>query len=368
LQESIDGMQEIRVLNKESFFHDKMLSHAKKYANASMSHTLISIFPRYLLELVIIIFVVLLVVIYTFLGNDSASLISTLGVFGVASIRLLPSANQIINGLVTIRHSRNSIHLLYSDLHSKDVPSSTLERCQIEGEFNQLELKGVGFSYPDSTNRTLSDISLKIGANESIGIVGASGSGKTTLIGIFLGMLKNDDGDIFINNNKVDLATSDWMSKIMYLPQQVFLINDTLKNNIALGQEEGEIDDDAVELAINNSNLDSFVSSLPDGINTILGERGARLSGGQKQRVAIARMFYFDRSIMIMDESTSALDQKMEGEIIKEINAMKGKITMIIIAHRLATLKHCDTIYRLENGRIVQHGSYKKVIGNERHY
>lgn len=365
INENIDGIHEIKVYNKEQFFLDKMLNHAKKYAYFSVLFNIISIMPRYFLEFVLVSFIALLVMIYVLLGQDLTLILPILGVFGVAAIRLVPSANQIINGLVILRHSRYGIHLLYSDLsNKKNSKSLSIQESKEAGGFNfkNLELKDISFSYPNSTIKTISNLSLNIKKNQSIGIIGESGSGKTTLINILLGLIEINDGEILFNNKLSTLSLSKWLEKVAYLPQQAFLINDSLVSNIALGQEKEKIDLKRINLAVKKAYLEDYVRNLPDGLNTILGEQGAKLSGGQKQRVAIARAFYFNRKILVLDESTSSLDNKIESQIIDEIEMNRNELTTIIISHRLSTLKNCDVIYKLHNGKIITEGSYNEII------
>ena len=203
---------------------------------------------------------------------------------------------------------------------------------------------------------------MEINAGESIGLIGPSGSGKTTLVDMLLGLLEPQQGNIQYNGEGVKTVLQQWRSQAAYIPQQVFLIDDTLRHNVAFGIDNDEIDNDRLQESLRQSKLIKVVEQLPQGVETILGENGVRLSGGQRQRVALARAFYHGRDILVMDEATSALDDQTEQEIVKEIDQLKGKKTMIVIAHRLTTLKHCNRIYKLENGRVVAVGSYKELI------
>jgi ABC-type bacteriocin/lantibiotic exporter with double-glycine peptidase domain len=208
----------------------------------------------------------------------------------------------------------------------------------------------------------LNDISLSINAGDSIGFIGESGSGKSTLIDLLLGFLEPDKGTLLFNGGLLSDNIDIWRENVAYLPQQIFLTDNTMRSNIALGIDSHKIDDRKIMRALDKSQLSNFVQTLPDGLNTMLGEKGVRLSGGQKQRIALARAFYHDRNVLVMDESTSALDDETESEIVEEIRQLKGIKTVIVIAHRLTTLKYCDQIYRLDNGKIVEHGSYDSVV------
>jgi len=208
----------------------------------------------------------------------------------------------------------------------------------------------------------LKDISLQIRAGERIGLIGPSGSGKTTLVDVLLGLLEPQVGELYYNDRPLKDTLTKWRAQVAYLPQQVFLIDDQLRRNVALGAKDAEIDDARVEEALRQACLAELVHQLSDGIHTIIGERGIRLSGGQRQRIALARALYHGRDVFVMDESTSALDNDTEREIIDEIRRLKGQKTLIVIAHRLTTVQYCDRVYRLQNGAIVEHGTYERVV------
>ena len=228
--------------------------------------------------------------------------------------------------------------------------------------FKDLRLRNVVFSYHNKQQLALEDISMKIQSGDSIGLIGLSGSGKTTLLDILLGLLEPQSGDIEFNGRQLQDNLEEWRSQVAYLPQQVFLIDNSMRCNVALGVEESVIDETKLREALRQARLSELVEQLPEGVDTILGERGVRLSGGQRQRVALARAFYHGRSVLVMDEATSALDNETEKEIVAEIQRLKGQKTMIVIAHRLTTVQHCDRIYRLEQGRIVEEGTPDQVL------
>jgi len=318
-----------------------------------------------MLELTMISFVVLFVLGTLFLGGNIDTLLPTLSVFGVASLRLFPAANTLIQSLIQIRYSRDSVSRLYNDYYKLKQPSGKEDQpvsTQMPKQFQVLKLDRVSFTYPQSEFKALNEISLEINAGESIGLIGPSGSGKTTLVDMLLGLLEPQQGNIQYNGEGVKTVLQQWRSQAAYIPQQVFLIDDTLRHNVAFGIDNDEIDNDRLQESLRQSKLIKVVEQLPQGVETILGENGVRLSGGQRQRVALARAFYHGRDVLVMDEATSALDDQTEQEIVKEIDQLKGKKTMIVIAHRLTTLKHCDRIYKLENGRVVAVGSYKELI------
>jgi ATP-binding cassette, subfamily B, bacterial PglK len=356
VHEGIEGLKEIRVLGHEPHFLARVSNNAKKFGNVSVKSQVISTAPRYVIESMLVLFIVIIVISSVSSGERLDTLIPMFGIFAFASIRILPSVNQIILAVGRIRFGLHSINLLYEDVEKYTKRKSNIDFIDstkdIENSrFESLVMKDVHFSYNKHKN-ILNGISLNINAGESIGLIGPSGSGKTTMIDVLLGLLEVDSGSISLNNINIENNVVSLRSKVAYLPQQVFLIDSSLKNNIALGVKESEIDDKKVMDSIFRSNLSGFISELSDGVDTVIGERGIRISGGQRQRVALARAFYHAREILIMDESTSALDNNTENEIVNEIKSIKGSITTIVIAHRLSTLKYCDRVYELKNGKI----------------
>ena len=363
VRESMEGFKEIRILGRESHFFELVkegMQTGYKYAGKMQ---LISTAPRFLLELILIGFVVLLVIGTLASGKNLALVLPTLSMFGVASLRLLPSMNILSQSLVNIRYFRDSISRLYHDYRMAQAfegSSGSQIEAVVPARFESLALEGVGFTYPSASVPSLNDIHLRIAKGESIGLMGHSGSGKTTLVDVLLGLLEPQEGRILFNGAPVKDSLASWRGLVAYLPQNIFLIDDTLANNIALG--ETRIDEDRLREALKQARLEELVNQLPQGKDTLLGEHGIRLSGGQRQRVALARAFYHGRSVLIMDEATSALDQETEREIVEEIQRLKGMKTMIVIAHRLTTLRHCHHIYELHNGCLVRSGTYEEVV------
>jgi ATP-binding cassette, subfamily B, bacterial PglK len=365
VHEGIEGLKEIRVLGKESYFHQMVSKGAISFKKSSVNAQTISQAPRYILDLLLMTFVVVFVLI---MGSkkEIEILIPILGLFGVAAMRIAPSINQIISSLSHIRFGRHGVSLLYKDVQKINLSSYQKNfesaRNYKFKEFKYLKVKNVSFKYQDINRHAVKDISIKIKAGDSVGIIGSSGSGKTTLIDLLLGLLTPQEGAIFYNDLNVRDNYSDYLSQIAYLPQQVFMSDSTLLSNVALGTKSEDIDIQKVNYALDKSSLSEFVKSLPNGLNTIIGERGVKLSGGQRQRIALARAFYYDRSILVMDESTSALDNKTEQAIINQIRDLKREKTIILIAHRLTSLQHCDYIYKIEGGSISNLGSYEDMI------
>jgi len=363
--ETVEGVKEVRILGKEEFFYKKVIKSAKQLSDVNISISTIKVIPRYLIELIVVFFIVALIYITLATDGNIIGMTSTLTMFAAAAMRLVPSFNQVLGSFSQLVQNRNAVGLLYNDLSFPVGDSFDVKRLDLqkEDEFRTASLKNISYRYENASREALRSINLNISAGSSIGLIGTSGSGKTTLVNLILGLLPPEHGTLQFNEREVNKENlCEWMRHIAYIPQDIFLVNDSLRRNIALGSMDSEIDEARVIDSIKKSNLQGLLEELPDGLNTPLGERGIRLSGGQRQRVAIARAFYHDRSVLVMDEATSALDNVTENEIVEEIRSLKGQKTLIVIAHRLSTLKHCDIIYRMENGAIVESGSYEEVI------
>jgi len=263
-----------------------------------------------------------------------------------------------------LRFNRDSVSRLYQDVTSMHPAEkySGEKISAIYEPFDLLTIDNISFRYPMAEHDALSQLVIEIHAGESIGLIGSSGSGKTTLVDTLLGLMEPQQGKITFNGKPLMESLTIWRSHVAYLPQQVFLIDNTLRRNIALGIVDEEIDEHRLMSALDKARLLELVEQLPEGIDTLLGEKGVRLSGGQRQRVALARAFYHERDVLVMDEATSALDNETEQEIVEEIQRLKGKKTMIVIAHRLTTVQHCDRIYKMEKGKIVASGTPQEIL------
>ena len=365
VNEGIEGLKEIRILGKEKHFLELVRDGAEDYAACAMRSQVISTAPRYLLELLLISFIVLLVILTLTINGDLRELAPLLALFGVAALRLLPMISLFSNGLLQLRFNRKPVSQLYEDLKLaaavSEKPHENPDRAP-EEVFETLSLQDVSFRYPGMEELALKEVSIQIRAGEAIGFIGASGSGKTTLMDVLLGLLKPQHGIIRYNHHLLEDRMAAWRRQVAYLPQQVFLIDASVKSNVALGVREEEIDDQRLRNALRQARLQELVDQLPAGVDTRIGERGVRLSGGQRQRIALARAFYHGREVLVMDEATSALDNETEREIVDEIRRLKGTKTLIIVAHRWTTVEHCDRIYRLEKGRVVASGTPQEML------
>lgn len=368
VSEGIEGLKEIRVLGKEKYFYNNVVKSANKLASFAIKSTVVSMSLRYLLELTMVAFIVTLVLGTLLLNGDINMLLPVLSMFGVASLRLFPAANIFMQSLMQMRYGKDSVARLFSDVRnlniSKKNNSESFSGDKTKINFKKLTLTNVSFYYPEFKFNALNKVSLEIRSGESIGIIGPSGSGKTTLLDTLLGLLQPEEGSIKFNDVDIKKNLKEWQSKIAYIPQEIFLIDGTLRQNITLGVNDYDVDEIKLNHAIRQARLNDLVHEIPDGVNTILGERGIRFSGGQRQRVALARAFYHEKDILIMDEATSALDNETEAEIVEEIKRLRETKTMIIIAHRLSTLKHCHRIYELKKGTIIKSGNYNQIVSN----
>lgn len=368
INEGIEGLKEIRILGKESYFHGVVTKATKKLSYFQTQEMVIHTAPRFLMELLMIIFIVTLVLGTLYSGQSLQILIPTLAMFGIAALRLLPIANMLSGSLASIRFERDAISRLFEEVSKFDKSERFNTKRIVPGSkksFEAIVLDSVSFRYPGISEDALKKVSLEIKSGESIGLIGTSGSGKTTMVDVLLGLLEPHEGEILYNDRSIKESLDEWRCHVAYLPQQVFLIDDTLRNNVALGCENDEMDMNRVDDALKKARLTDLVKKLPLGVETVLGERGVRLSGGQRQRVALARAFYHERNVLVMDEATSALDKETENEIVDEIRRLKGDKTMIVIAHRLSTVADCDRIYRLDSGEIVEQGTPEEIFGGQ---
>lgn len=365
LQQALDGFKEVRVLGREAYFHDRVMDGARRYARVTAQHELIQAVPRYVTETALLTFVIGVILVAYWQGRGLASVAPFLAMVGLAGLRILPLNNLLLTGIGQLRVARYPVDCLYRAVRAAESNRRVLPSDGgpvARPPFEILELRGVSYRYPRVDSWALEDVTLTVRRGESVGIVGASGAGKTTALDVLLGLLEPQQGDVLMNGRSIRVDQRAWLDRVGYLPQMVFLVDESLRANVALGVPESEIDDEKVRTALQRARLSDLVAQLPDGIHTRLGERGLRLSGGQRQRVALARAFYHERDVLVLDEATSALDQDTERQIVDEIRHLRGTRTLVVIAHRLSTVRHCDRIYRLDRGRVVQVGTFDEVI------
>lgn len=357
--QGLGGIKETKLLGREKFFAEEYAESANASSENVGRQQLWMQTPRMITETLAIGAVMLLIIIRAVLGGDVSESIPTLAVFAVAAFRLLPSVGKI-NGLLTeYNFHKAKVDFIYDDMldvMDSDEPECIGKDLASEGQTiifkDRLQFTDVSFRYEASERDVFSDVSFDVKRGQSVGIVGVSGAGKTTLVDVVMGLLKPYKGNIRVDGVSIYDNIHSWYKILGYVPQTIYLSDDTIRKNIAFAVNEAEIDDNKLYEVIEKAQLKGFVESLPDGINTLVGDRGVRLSGGQRQRIGIARALYNNPEVLILDEATSALDSDTETAVMEAIEHLHGKLTMIIIAHRTSTLKNCERIYRVENGKI----------------
>lgn len=364
--QTLGGLKEIRVLGKEEFFLNKIKNIVSVYVHAISTYNSLQLVPRYAVESAASIFLVIVVLGAMLFGVSPVNMIPTLGVFAAACIRLLPVVSQLIGQFGQLRSAGYATSTLYDEINILQNLNETDLSVTHDGSrqpFTQFSFRHISFRYENTKQNALENVSLSISKGQSVGLMGKSGAGKSTLVSIILGLLKPDSGELLVDGMSIHNLRA-WLNNFAYIPQSIFLLDDTLKRNIAMGTADHEINEQKLNTALAMAQLLDVVASLPQGVDTIIGENGIRLSGGQRQRVALARAFYYEREIIVMDEATSALDNETEREVIHSIRQLHGVKTLIVIAHRLTTLQYCDVVYKLENGVVVKQGAYEEVALN----
>ena len=360
IQQSLGSVKELQVLGRTNWFSEE---HAERQRFDAWLQRRIKTYqsiPRLWLEVVAVCGLFVLVATMVSVGKETESIIPTLGIFVVTAFRVLPSVNKLVSGMQTLKVSRSTIETIHRDI---GLPVDQ-NRCDVDVNFlfKSLVARQMSFKYSQTDHPVLIGINVEILSGEAVGFVGQSGSGKSTLIDIMLGLLEPQNGSILINGQTIENVKQSWQKQIGYIPQTIFLMDDSLRRNIAIGIADKEIDEVAISEALKSAQLEDFVASLPEGLDTVVGERGVRLSGGQRQRIGIARALYHRPSVLVLDEATSSLDTETEHEVMKAVQALQGDKTVIIVAHRLSTVEYCDRLYRLDAGRIVDAGTFDEVM------
>lgn len=354
LQEGLGGAKDVKLLAKEDYFINEYDKHNIQSGRVGQLQSTVTQLPRLWLETLAIAGLALLVTSMLLQGRQLSDVVPTLGLFAAAAFRLMPSVNRIIGALQGLRFGQAVIDTLYNEIqlavNLRDISDQASQKLKFE---NSIELKNITFTYPEAPLPTIKDVSLKISCGECVGFVGTSGSGKSTLIDILLGLLPVENGGIYVDGQNIVPNMSSWQKNIGYVPQSIFLTDNTLAKNIAFGLSDEQINEASLWRAVKSAQLDGWVKTLPQGLSTTVGERGIRLSGGQRQRIGIARALYHDPSVLVLDEATSALDVVTEQEVMDAVEQLHGSKTIVIITHRLSTVSHCDRVYEINGGRLV---------------
>lgn len=361
--ELFGGIKEILVLGREDYFTDRFSQVARIYSITQADLQAISQLPRYVLETLVFGGLMLIILYHLVVFGQVSSSLPIIALYAVAGYRIMPALQYVFHSVTQIKFYLPAVDVLSNDFGACGLNAENI--CDISNVSikQDIALHNVCFSYPGARAAALHEISVTIPKNSTVAFVGETGSGKTTLVDVILGLLKADSGEILVDGKPlVRECMRAWRSRIGYVPQQIFMADDTVAHNIALGIPEKHIDKVAIEKAARVANIHEFMVPLERGYETVIGERGVRLSGGQRQRIGIARALYHNPDILIMDEGTSALDGMTEEAVMQALDNLAHEKTILLIAHRLSTVRQCDRIYYLENGRIISEGTYDELI------
>ena len=360
LQEGFGGAKDVKVLGRENEFLSQHEKHLGESIRINRIYNVILTLPRSFMEIITIVGLCLLVVSMVVRGRELADIVPILGLFAAAAFRVMPSINRLLMATQTLIFNRSIIASVYKDF-LLDSPDSTSTGSGTKFA-TQLELTDVSFKYPTAANASLQNVSLVVKRGEAVGFVGPSGAGKSTLVDVILGLFAPTSGVVKVDGQDVQQNLRNWQNQIGYVPQAIYLTDDTLRRNVAFGLNDENIDDNLVRDAIRLAQLEEFVATLPEKLETVVGERGVRLSGGQRQRIGIARALYHNPSVLVLDEATSSLDTPTEHGVMQAVQALQGSKTVLIVAHRLSTVEYCDRLYKIENARITEEGTFHEVV------
>ena len=362
-EQAIGGIKEILVTDRAGFFIDRQGQKAQRFVGAMRSMMLLSSVPRLVTDALAVTAMVAIVLIILARGQDPQSVLPLLGMFAVAAIRLMPSVTRIANGLAQLRFHYAASEGLYNELHALDG-DRTVRRRAVSGQpptspfpfGRSLVLDHLSYRYPSMPGLAIDDVSLEIPRGHWVGLIGPTGAGKTTLVDLVLGLFVPSSGRILIDGRDLQEDVAGWQHNIGYVPQSIYLMDDTVRRNVAFGLHDQEIDDERVWQALRAAEAETMVRALPGGLGAMIGERGGRLSGGERQRLGIARALYRDPQVLVVDEATANLDNETEAAIVHTLDGLRGEKTIIVIAHRLGMVKDCDCIYLLKGGRLHNSG------------
>ncbi len=365
LMQGLAGVKDVKLLGRETSFLEHYHLHNVGAAKVSVSRSVVQALPRIWLELLAVLCLALVVIVMINRNNHMDLLLPILGLFAAVAFRVIPLVNRLLSSFQTLLYTLPAINTVYNEFQqfnnlNESSNEQSLSFCKT------LELDNVTYKYPEAEKESLTEVSLRVNYGDCVGFIGTTGAGKSTLVDVILGLLPTVIGSVKVDDVNICSNLRSWQSKIGYVAQSIYLTDDSLRQNIAFGLQSEQINDDDVWRAIRYAQLDEFINDLPDGLDTVVGERGIRLSGGQRQRIGIARALYHDPSVLVLDEATSSLDTETEKSVMKAVREMQGKKTILIVAHRLSTVESCDYIYRLEQGRIVEDGIPDTILYKQR--
>lgn len=355
-KQAFEGIKEVKIMNKEQYFIEQYAAVYEKSSELERICNLLSNIPKYMIETVCIVGIMIYLGIAVLSGGELAALVPQLAVFAAASFRLLPSVNALYTNFSNMIYHKASIDVIYHDIKEVENVETDFNELIIEKKSlkfgTSIEVSDVTFTYAEQEQAVLEHVNVSIRKGEAVAFVGESGGGKTTLVDIILGLLTPQVGHVYADGEDIGENVREWHTRVGYIPQVIFLLDDTIRRNIAFGIKDNEVDEERVWQVLREAQLEEFVNNLPKGLDTMTGEAGTRLSGGQRQRIGIARALYSNPDVLIFDEATSALDNETEKEVMEAIESLHGSKTMIMIAHRLTTIENCDHVYRVGNQRI----------------
>jgi ABC-type bacteriocin/lantibiotic exporter with double-glycine peptidase domain len=370
ISEVFGAIKEVKLGGIEKLYVDQFSILSYEYAKNQSSSQIISQLPRFGLEAIAFGGIIIIMLVLMKQGKNFVDVMPIIALYAFAGYRLMPALQQVYSASTQLKYAEASINALYNDIFSCDLKNLRENKTNKLKLTKKISLNGINYCYPNSSKIILEDISLEIKAKSKVGIIGCTGSGKTTLVDIILGLLETQKGTLKIDGSIInDKNLRCWQNSIGYVPQQIYLSDDTIAANIAFGSDPLDVDNSIVEHVSKLANLHKFViNELPEKYNTNVGERGVKLSGGQRQRIGIARALYKNPQVLILDEATSALDNSTEKIVMDAINNFSKDLTIIIIAHRLGTLKGCDVIFLLDKGKLVNKGNFKKIVKQEPYF
>lgn len=361
LNQGLAGVKDVKILGKEVPFVSAYSVNVAQVSNLQRLYKFLQSLPRLWLEIITVGALCVLVGLLIVQGKDVDSALPVIGLFAATTFRVMPSVHRVVSSAQTLSFNRKIIREIHTDLRLSWDTERVVSECP--SFVDKIELNSVGFKYPRSVENVLDDVSIKIARGASIGIVGPSGAGKSTLVDLILGLLYPTHGKITVDGFDIGNDPPGWRSQIGYVPQTIYLTDDSIAKNVAFGVDGENLDRVAVRRALDSAMLSEFVDTLPEGMETIVGERGVRLSGGQRQRLGIARALYRNPSVLVLDEATSSLDIDTERGVMEAVESLHGEKTIIVIAHRLSTIRYCDRVFKFEYGKIVAQGTYEQVLG-----
>lgn len=353
MQQGIFGIKDVKVAAKENYFLQNFADAYRKLSGVTRRYTVLNNMPRLIIETVCIVGLLGYMLISYLNGADMSEMTTKIGAFAVAAVRLMPSVNRISTHLSTIAYYEPSLNFVCDNLNIASLKEAYFDRSKDVMELKErICLEDISYAYPATDRKIFDRASMEIPAGKSVGVIGSSGAGKTTIIDVLLGLLEPQEGQVLCDEKRIRDHYAAWLHNIGYIAQNIYMLDNTIRANVAFGVDENDIREERVWEVLQEAQMAEYIRSLPEGLDTIIGDRGVRLSGGQRQRIGIARALYHDPELLVFDEATSALDNETESAIMDAINSLKGKKTMVIIAHRLKTIENCDILYKVEQGKI----------------